>query len=104
MRKAIAIVVLIFSFGLILNMWLHETEEEHIKIPLSKVDIYSPPSLQMYNCIEKYSVKYNIPRNYAYGIAYKETRYLGPFHWDYLMYIVPTQNRITVMVRYLRCF
>lgn len=83
MRKAIAIVVLIFSFGLILNMWLHETEEEHIKIPLSKVDVYSPPSLQMYNCIEKYSVKYNIPRNYAYGIAYKETRYLGPFHWDY---------------------
>jgi soluble lytic murein transglycosylase-like protein len=42
-----------------------------------------PPSIQMYYYIEKYSQKYKIPRNYAYGIAHKETQYGGPFDWDY---------------------
>jgi len=37
----------------------------------------------MYNAIEKYSKKYNIPRKYAYGIAKSETGYRGPFHWEY---------------------
>ena len=42
-----------------------------------------PPCIQMYYYIEKYSEQYNIPRKYAYGIAYKETGYRGPFHWRY---------------------
>jgi hypothetical protein len=42
-----------------------------------------PPCIQMYNHIEKYSKKYKIPRRYAFGIAYKETTYLGPNHVDY---------------------
>lgn len=83
MRKATAIVILLFSCGLVLNMWLHEEKETQIHIPISKVNIYSPPCLQMYNYIGKYASKYNIPLNYAYGIAYKETRYCGPFHWEY---------------------
>jgi soluble lytic murein transglycosylase-like protein len=37
----------------------------------------------MYESIEKYAEKYRIPKRYAYGIAYKETRYEGPFHWNY---------------------
>lgn len=42
-----------------------------------------PPCIQMYYYIEQYSKQYNIPRKYAYGIAYKETGYRGPFHWKY---------------------
>ncbi len=42
-----------------------------------------PPCIQMYYYIEQYSKQYNIPRKYAYGIAYKETGYRGPFHWHY---------------------
>lgn len=42
-----------------------------------------PPCIQMYYYIEKYSEQYNIPRKYAYGIAFKETGYRGPFHWKY---------------------
>jgi soluble lytic murein transglycosylase-like protein len=38
----------------------------------------------MYYNIEKYSEKYRIPKNYAYGIAFKETRYVGPFQWSYV--------------------
>lgn len=43
----------------------------------------SPNCLKMYYFIEKYSNEYEIPKHIAYNIAYKETRYLGPFHWSY---------------------
>ena len=43
----------------------------------------SPPCLQMFYAIEKYAPKYDIPKKYAYGIAYNETRYEGPFQWTY---------------------
>lgn len=47
----------------------------------AKMDI--PPCVEMHNCIERYAEKYNIPKRYAYGIAWKETRYNGAFHWGY---------------------
>lgn len=52
---------------------------------LTNVDLTenSPPCLQMYYALEKYSEEYNIPKRYAYGIAYSETHYEGPFHWKY---------------------
>jgi soluble lytic murein transglycosylase-like protein len=49
----------------------------------SKFDSKSPKSLVMFELIEKYSTKYGIPKHVAYNIAYKETRYQGPFHWQY---------------------
>ena len=39
--------------------------------------------IQMFESIEKWSDFYNIPKSYAYGIAYEETRYEGPLHWNY---------------------
>ena len=47
------------------------------------IDENSPPCLQMHYSIEHHAKTYNIPLNYAYGIAYVETRYGGPFDWDY---------------------
>lgn len=47
------------------------------------IDRSSPPCLQMHYAIEKYAEAYSIPINYAYGIAYCETRYSGPFDWKY---------------------
>lgn len=49
----------------------------------TSVNSNSPTSLRMYELIEKYSTQFNIPKHIAYNIAYKETRYLGPFHWKY---------------------
>lgn len=43
----------------------------------------SPTSIMLYELIEVYSDHYNIPRYIAYNIAFKETGYLGPFHWRY---------------------
>lgn len=38
----------------------------------------SIPSMKMYNSILKYAEEYNIPKEYAFGVAYQETRYKGP--------------------------
>jgi len=40
-------------------------------------------SIKMYEAIEKYSKKYKVPKYIAYNVAYKETRYKGPFHRNY---------------------
>lgn len=42
-----------------------------------------PPCLQMYRCIREYADTFSIPLKYAFGIAYAETRYGGPFDWKY---------------------
>jgi len=42
-----------------------------------------PPCLQMHYCIEKYAEEYDVPKQYAYGIAKQETEYRGPFQWSY---------------------
>lgn len=45
--------------------------------------INSVVSLQMYESIEKWSDSFKIPKYIAYNIAYQETGYKGPLHWDY---------------------
>jgi soluble lytic murein transglycosylase-like protein len=47
------------------------------------IDDTDPSCLQMYYYIEQYADSFEIPKNYAYGVAYAETRYKGPFHWTY---------------------
>jgi soluble lytic murein transglycosylase-like protein len=71
----------------ILTFFYFETKEieneAEIAVRGNPINSQSPPCLQMYYYIEKYSEQYGIPRNYAFGIAFKETRYEGPFHWEY---------------------
>ena len=40
-------------------------------------------SLQMYESIEHWSDSFSIPKHIAYNVAYLETRYQGPFDFDY---------------------
>jgi hypothetical protein len=49
----------------------------------SPIVLKSPPCVELYHSIEKYSLEYNIPSNIAFGVAFSETRYQGPFHWKY---------------------
>lgn len=56
-----------------------ERELKEVKV----IDSKSPPCLQMFYFIEKYAEEYDVPKKYAYGIAWKETRYQGPFDWSY---------------------
>lgn len=74
----------IFSVAGIVAFWIYiknPTEFNPEDAPIITED--SPPCLQMYYLIEKYAEKYRIPRNYAYGIAFCETRYREPFQWSY---------------------
>lgn len=58
--------------------------ENHIRTSIGgRIDIDSPPCLRMYDAIQKYADMYHIPKKYAFGIAYKETTYRGPFDWKY---------------------
>lgn len=43
-------------------------------------------SLAMYEFIEHYSDSFGIPKYVAYNIAYQETGYRGPFHFNYNPY------------------
>ena len=55
---------------------------QEVRIPDS-IDQGAPPSLQMYKYIKAYADTFDIPLRYAFGIAYAETRYEGPFQWKY---------------------
>jgi len=39
--------------------------------------------IKMFKTLEKYSQEYSIPRHIIYNIAFLETRYHGPFDWNY---------------------
>jgi soluble lytic murein transglycosylase-like protein len=75
------------AVGVIIAATLTVTEPEvqstqEVRIPDS-IDQGSPPSLQMYKYIKAYADTFDIPVNYAFGVAYYETRYEGPFQWKY---------------------
>lgn len=56
---------------------------KNIRLESTVGDVKIPKSIIMYDCIEKYSNIYEIPKYIAYNVAYKETRYKGPFDWGY---------------------
>lgn len=47
-----------------------------------------PVQFRLYELIEKYADKYDVPRHVAYNIAFMETRYKGPFHKGYSMDVI----------------
>lgn len=65
-----------------LRHYLQEDTTEP-KISIAEYSQSSPPCVSMFSSIEKYASEYGIPLRYALGIAYEETRYEGPFDWDY---------------------
>jgi soluble lytic murein transglycosylase-like protein len=84
--KKIKSVFVFTTLGIILSSFIlirmtKETSEDIFKSNLGKVS--STYSLKMYESIEKYSDKYEIPKYIAYNIAYLETRYRGPFDFRY---------------------
>lgn len=76
-----------FFVGVLLMALYGFKEENNTRTSLDDTEYHMsvqyPPCLQMYYNIEKYSEKYNIPKQYAYGIAYRETKYRSPFQWGY---------------------
>lgn len=82
MQKAITLSFICLSFIL---MHIADRYQATKKIDLSQLEaaVQPAPCLEVFKAIEKHSAQYDIPRKYAYAIAFEETRYLGPFHWEY---------------------
>lgn len=78
--KLTAIIVGIFIISIFVELHL-------VKSNVFKSDKYectsNVPSIQMYYYIQKYADKYDIPLDYAYAVAYQETKYGGPLDIKY---------------------
>lgn len=90
LRNFILFTVLLLSSVIILsslNVKETYTDDEILSNKIEEIKMgggqTSPTSLKMYELIEKYSKLHSIPKYIAYNIAYLETRYQGPFHWNY---------------------
>ena len=78
----VCIVLLVTFCGYQIKNTIVLEKKEEAFISSGKMD-NSPDCLQMYYSIETYSKEFNIPKYIAYNIAYRESRYKGPFDWDY---------------------
>ena len=85
-NKSVKFLYLLFSVAILvatLNLFNLFKEEPEYKLEDMGGKPNSPYCLQMYTSIEKYSKAYRVPKYIAYNVAYLETRYKGPFDWDY---------------------
>lgn len=55
--------------------YLGEMTEEEV--------VNSAPAIQMYFYIKKYAKEYGVPEEYAFAVAYRETKYKGPLDLTY---------------------
>ena len=81
-------VVFVLSSIIITSVIISPDEDEEIQMRITELrmsdgDPSVPKSITMYELLDTYSTFYDIPKYIAYNIAYKETRYKGPFHWSY---------------------
>lgn len=69
---------------LLASLFFSPTFEDPLFEDLAEDEIVnSAPSIQMYFYIKKYSKQYGVPEDYAFGVAYHESRYQGPLHLNY---------------------
>ena len=85
-NKGVKFLYFLFSVAILvatLNLFNLFKEKPEYKLEDMGGKPNSPYCLQMYTSIEKYSKVYRVPKYIAYNVAYLETRYQGPFHWNY---------------------
>lgn len=85
-RKIKLASVIIFGFitTVILTAW-SSTKEDHAVYNKTKSErkAFVISSMELYDCIIKYSEIYKVPKNIAFGIAYSETKYKSPYDVNY---------------------
>ena len=83
------VLVLLFTISmLVVFTSLQSFNKKHVfdvdvELAKNNSEVLSPTPMYMYENIEKYSDRYDIPKHIAYNISFLETRYQGPFHWKY---------------------
>ena len=81
--KYFYLILVLCIIGATVSLFKMVGPEEEYKLKEMGGKPNSPYSLQMYTSIEKYSKLYKVPKHVAYNVAYRETRYKGPFDWNY---------------------
>jgi hypothetical protein len=91
--------VLICGFVLLTGWSVINRESELDTNTLKQASLKSdsPVSLQTYYLIEKYSTLYEVPKHIAYNVAYLETRYKGPFDWNYNPFLTSSAGAVGAM-------
>lgn len=73
--------IIMFVFNVHFNM-LHKHRLDINKKPVDIIAL-SPPPLQIYYSVNKYSKEYDIPRSYMFRMLHEETRYNNPLSVKY---------------------
>lgn len=89
--------IILFFSVFVITFWVDLDSTESTNIERGKITTKTPKCLQMFYAIEKYATLYDVPKSYAYGVAYYETRYQGPFHWKYDHYKTSTAGALGPM-------
>jgi soluble lytic murein transglycosylase-like protein len=83
MKKKILIIAAVLIATISCTSFLVESTITE-KVAANGVEVSdSTPSIVMYNSILKYAEIYEVPVDYAFALAYTESRYKGPAHIDY---------------------
>jgi soluble lytic murein transglycosylase-like protein len=84
MKRKVIKFVLISTIAAVTCTSLHEEKTLSERLTSSGVSVSdTAPCMLMYNSIVKYSEEYDIPKEYAFALAYQETRYKGPIDTMY---------------------
>ena len=81
LKMTIAVVLLAF-LGAVWSYEHFKQTDDYIDRTTIRLE-EGPPCVQLYDLLQKYSEKYEVPFRIAYGIAVLETSYGGPFDWNY---------------------
>lgn len=95
------IVIGILGLGYLLHKHVNRTFEDELYEMGSDSD--SPTSIYMFHLLEKYSEEYDIPKHILFNVAYLETGYRGPFHWNYNPYrtsVAGAQGPMQIITRW----
>ena len=86
-REIVLLILITFSSIIYISYDNIEPKKQYnyidIELGDKKLNIPQPISMKMYDEILRYSKRYKVPKHIAFNIAYMETKYRGPFHFDY---------------------
>lgn len=97
LKFALSMLVIFSVYGLPANEVPYDEQPITPPIKYEDGDVNVPNSMVLYDLIEKYSKEHNVPRHIAYNIAFRETRYKGPFDWTYNPELTSTAGAVGPM-------
>lgn len=104
-KSTLVLITLLIITAVLTCGYLLQSEKNEFELKIMSLgdSTNSPACLQMYNIIEHKSKEYSIPKYILYNVAWLETRYGGPFDWDYNPYRTSSagaQGPMQIITRY----